>query len=138
MLGVQPMIFDAFDQSGFGLSLSAGFWLDGEAFSGFVVRPMVQFNSMHYTTDYTGGLGQDESKDITHTEVRLGGLLGSHARWNYFTIAGGFGLLIDANATETNKTLRVDTGTAYKVHGFGQRLSPKVDIISRISLGVVF
>lgn len=138
MLGVQPMIYDAFHQSGYGISVTAGFWLDDKAFSGFVIRPLFQLNRMHYTTDFEGDPGVDSSTNLYHTEVRLGGMVGRHARWKWFTIAGGLGLTIDVNATNSNQRLRIDEMTSPKVHAFGQRFSPKVDLISRFSLGVVF
>lgn len=134
MLGVKPMIVNDFNQSGFGLGASAGFWLNGRAFSGYVIRPVLQINSMHYTTDHE----DKDLSDIKHTEVRVGGLFGSHLRWDFFTVAFGVGLLVDTNATDPKKKLVTEDNDAYGVHDFGQVLSPKVDIISRISFGVIF
>ncbi|MFW5739379.1 MAG: hypothetical protein ACOC1F_03325 [Myxococcota bacterium] len=138
MLGTQPMIYDEFDQSGVGFGASLGFWLDGDAFSGYVLRPLMQINAMHYETDYEGPLNENEHTDIEHTEVRVGGMLGGHNRWNFFTIAWGIGLTVDTNADDSEKTLRWDENNAAKIHDFGQVFSPKVDIISRLSLGVIF
>ena len=138
MLGTQPMIFDEFEQSGFGFGASMGLWLDGRAFSGYVLRPLIQINAMHYKTDYEGTLNEDEYTDIEHTEVRVGGMIGGHNRWNFFTIAWGIGLTVDTNADDPDKALRTDKDTAYPIHDFGQVFSPKVDIISRLSLGIVF
>ncbi|HQB42860.1 MAG TPA: hypothetical protein PLV85_04610, partial [Polyangiaceae bacterium] len=97
MLGTQPMIFDSFEQSGAGIGAGLGIWLDGKAFSGYVLRPLMQINAMHYKTDYTGTLMENESNDIEHTEVRVGGMIGGHNRWDFFTIAWGIGLTVDTN-----------------------------------------
>ena len=131
MLGVNPVLFTDFQQRGFGIGASVGFWPSGNAFQGLVVRPVVQVNSMHYTTD------SDVNNDVRHTEVRVGGFLGQHLRWNFFTIEAGIGLLVDTNATNPDLVLESRT-KRYEVHAFSQILSPKVDIISRIALGVVF
>jgi len=138
MLGTQPMIFDEFEQSGLGFGASLGLWLDGEAFSGYVLRPLMQINAMKYKTDYDGSLQDNEHTEIDHTEVRVGGMLGGHNRWDFFTIAWGIGLTVDTNAGDPDKTLRYSEDTAWQIHDFGQVFSPKVDIISRLSLGVVF
>ena len=134
MLGTQPMLVNDFDQSGGGLGLSLGFWLNGKAFSGYVLRPIVQINAMHYKSDCTELCGES---DIKHTETRVGGMLGWHLRWGFFTIAGGFGLTVDTNAKDLDRVLSGKTKN-WDVHGSTQALSPKVDIISRLSLGVVF
>jgi len=138
MLGTQPMIFNEFDQSGYGFGASLGLWLDGKAFSGYVLRPLMQINAMHYKTDYTGPLEADEYNDIKHTEVRVGGMIGGHNRWDFFTIAWGIGLTVDTNADNPDTALRYSEATAWKIHDFGQVFSPKVDLISRLSLGVIF
>jgi hypothetical protein len=138
MLGTQPMIFDEFEQSGLGLGASVGFWLDGKAFSGYVLRPLMQINAMRYQTDWEGELNENDSTDVKHTEVRVGGMIGGHNRWNFFTIAWGIGLTVDTNADDSERRLRIDGENNPKVHAFGQMFSPKVDIISRLSLGVIF
>ncbi|MCL2824240.1 MAG: hypothetical protein FWD57_09635, partial [Polyangiaceae bacterium] len=72
--------------------------------------------------------------DVSHSEMRVGGMIGSHHCWSAFTIAFGFGLLVDLNATDSERLLG-----GYTVHKpLQQVLSPKVDLMSRISLGVVF
>ena len=138
MLATQPMIFDEFEQSGFGFGAGLGIWLDGDAFSGYVLRPLVQINAMHYQSDYEGPLMENEHTDIEHTEVRVGGMIGGHNRWDFFTIAWGIGLTVDTNADDPEKKLRIDEDNAAKIHQFGQVFSPKVDLISRLSLGVIF
>ncbi len=138
MLGTQPMIFDEFEQSGYGFGASVGLWLDGKAFSGYVLRPLIQINKMSYSTDYEGSLGENEHTDIDHTEFRIGGMLGVHHRWNFFTIAGGLGLTVDTRADDSERTLRWSSTDAAEIHKFGQIFSPKVDLVSRLSLGVVF
>jgi hypothetical protein len=138
MLGTQPMIFNEFDQSGYGFGASLGLWLDGKAFSGYVLRPLMQINAMHYKTDYTGPLEENEFNDIEHTEVRVGGMIGGHNRWDFFTIAWGIGLTVDTNVDNSETALRYSEATAWKIHDFGQVFSPKVDLISRLSLGVIF
>jgi len=136
MLGVQPMITNDFNQSGGDLGLGLGFWLNGKAFNGYVLRPIVQINAMHYTSDCTDNCGAGET-DIKHTETRIGGLIGSHYRWEFVTLAFAFGLVVDTNAKDLDKVLSGKRSN-WEVHAFGQALSPKVDIVSRISLGVVF
>ena len=126
MLAIDPIAYD-YQQSGGGASASLGIWLDGEPWSGWVIRPMVQVNAINYTSDYTGLLDPDESTDFSHTEVRVGGMLGGHMRWGAFTIATGIGILVDTRDDDT--ALRVNANESFD--------PPKVDLAGRLSLGFI-
>jgi hypothetical protein len=136
MLATQPMIKE-YDQSGGGVSLSLGLWPRGEAFEGFVLRPLLQINSMNYSSSYDGDLAEGEVLAHEHTEVRVGGMIGSHNRWDFFTIAWGFGLVVDTNHEVVEGTMRLSKEHVEEIDGFGG-LAPKVAIMTRLSLGFIF
>jgi hypothetical protein len=138
MLANTPMITNEYNQSGGGVGLSLGIWLEGKAFEGYVLRPMLQLNAMNYSSDYQGPLEQKDKVDYEHTEVRLGGMLGSQSRWNFFTIGWGFGLLVDSKAKDKGETLRISEQDSIPLHSGLGGLSPKVEIFGRLSLGFVF
>lgn len=71
-----------------GTSVDVGFWLQGRAMDGNVLR--VIFTDYGYK--YTAPLDS-----VTHTERVLYGYFGSQERWGAFTIAGGLGLGVDLN-----------------------------------------
>ena len=136
MYRVQSVAFvaDDYEQSGLGLGADVGFWLNKQAFRGFVLRPVFQVNPMHYASDAV------TDNDVRHTEVRVGGIFGNHYRWSFFTLELGIGVLVDVNATDRKKVLCTGelSCNGVLVHQFGANLSPKVDIVNRIALGVIF
>lgn len=143
MLATQALINDSYKQTGGGISGSLGFWLDGTAYSGTVIRPIVQLNAMTYKSNYQAPAGYDEATDglleYKHTETRIGGMIASHHRWGHFTIVTGFGLLVDTNASKDDRVLRVDETNVQDVYGpFMSGLSTKVDWALRLSMGAVF
>jgi len=79
-----------------GVSLGVGFWLFGEPFSGYVIR----LNFTNYAYTYTAADGGGVFDRIEFTERRLALFFGSHSRFGPFTLAGGFGLGIELNASE--------------------------------------
>lgn len=79
-----------------GTSLGVGFWLDGEAFRGSVLRAI--FTNYGYTFKATDGAGTFDR--VNRTERRLMGFFGSYARWSFFTIGGGIGLGYELNQQE--------------------------------------
>lgn len=143
MFATKALINDAYEQTGGGVGASLGFWLDGTAFSGTVLRPIVQLNSMKYKSNYeptaASPLDPNELLEYSHTETRIGGMLASHHRWGGFTIVTGFGLLVDTAAKKDDRVLRVDEKTTQDVYGpFASGLSTKVDWVLRLSMGAVF
>ena len=79
-----------------GVSLGVGFWLFGEPFSGYVIR----LNFTNYAYTYTAADGGGVFDRVEFTERRLALFFGSHSRFGPFTLAGGFGLGLELNATE--------------------------------------
>jgi hypothetical protein len=71
-----------------GTSIDVGFWLEGKAMKGNVLR--VVFTNYGY--EYSAPLDR-----VTHTERHLYGFFGQHSRWGAFTIAGGLGLGVELN-----------------------------------------
>jgi len=137
MMATQPMITDKYDQSGGGVGFSLGIWPRGDVFEGLVVRPLLQINKMKYTSNYDGPVESDEVLEYEHTEFRVGGLIGSHSRWDFFTIAWGFGLVVDTRHENVNQYLRTGETEKVTIDDFGG-LAPKVAIIGRLSLGFIF
>gem|GEM_PF-687165 len=152
MLATKALISDI-RQSGGGVSGSLGFWLDGTAYSGTVLRPLVQVNAMTYQSPYEPEGAYNEDVDglleYKHTETRVGGMIASHHRWGGFTIVTGFGILVDTAAekdpdcdkspTPGKCVLRVTDSDTVNVYGpFASGLSTKVDWTLRLSMGAVF
>jgi hypothetical protein len=79
-----------------GVSVGVGFWLFGEPFSGYVIR----LNFTNYAYTYLAADGGGAFDRVEFTERRLALFFGSHSRFGPFTLAGGFGLGLELNATE--------------------------------------
>ena len=62
MLATKSLISDV-KQSGGGVSGSIGFWLDGTAYEGTVLRPLFQVNAMTYKSPYTPDGAYDEQTE---------------------------------------------------------------------------
>ena len=138
MQAVDPIITNDYKQSGGGLGLSMGLWLNGKACSGYVLRPVLQINDMHYESDYDGPLGENELTSYDHTEVNVGGMLGSFNTFGPVCLATGIGLLVDTKAERKDRRLRVSENDSWALdNGFGG-LAPKVSLLFRLSLGIVF
>jgi len=79
-----------------GASLDVGFWLDGTAFHGYVIRAGITNYGYKYRTE-------DDAGDIDEVETveRVAfAMFGSQASWGAFTIAGGIGLGVHLNRDE--------------------------------------
>ena len=79
-----------------GTSLGVGFWLDGKAFEGYVLRAI--FTNYGYTFEASDSAGKFDL--VNRTERRLMGFIGSYMRWGFFTIGGGLGLGYELNQQE--------------------------------------
>ena len=99
-----------------GASLGAGFWLDGEAFSGTVLRAI--FTNYGYTFKASDGAGTFDR--VNRTERRFMGFFGSYMRWSFFTIGGGLGLGYELNQQERCELNAVPTSD-------GTRIAPDPD-----------
>jgi len=76
-----------------GTSVSLGFWLEGKALQGYVLRAILTNYSYTYSTeDDIGPLDE-----VDHVERHFYGYFGSHSRWGAFTLAGGIGLGVELN-----------------------------------------
>jgi hypothetical protein len=71
-----------------GSSFDLGFWLEGKALRGNVLRVIIT----NYSYDYIA-----PTDSVAHVERQLYGYFGSHSRWGAFTIAGGIGLGAELN-----------------------------------------
>ena len=71
-----------------GSSFDLGFWLEGKAMRGTVLRVIMT----NYSYDYVA-----PTDSVAHVERQLFGFLGSQSRWGLFTISGGFGLGAELN-----------------------------------------
>jgi hypothetical protein len=76
-----------------GSSLSAGFWLEGKALQGYVLRAILT----NYGYTYKASDGDGVFDEVSHTERHFYGFIGSHSRWGAFTLAGGIGLGVELN-----------------------------------------
>lgn len=130
-----------------GAALDAGFWLGGKPFRGYVLR--VGFTNYGYTYEGNFPPGHDE---VSHTERRFFVMIGSQARFGFFTIAGGLGLeyelnnqrrcFVDNAPTEDCSDDGLEVAIAEEPAGYTRvdlngPLHP-VYLAGRISLGVVF
>jgi hypothetical protein len=79
-----------------GASLDVGFWLDGTAFHGYVIR--VGITNYGYTYDTKDADGAIDSVDVTERVAFA--MFGSQVNWGAFTLAGGIGLGIHLNRQE--------------------------------------
>jgi hypothetical protein len=80
-----------------GVSIGAGFWLEGKPLRGTVLRALFQNYGYTYETAESDGTPIDS---MSHTDRVLMGMLGSVNRWGAFTIATGIGLGVDLNDEE--------------------------------------
>lgn len=71
-----------------GATFDVGFWLNGRAMRGTVLRVMFMTHSYEYESSDNAGVFDR----VRVTERVLGGFLGSQWRAGAFTVAGGFGL----------------------------------------------
>ena len=76
-----------------GSSLDVGFWLQGKAFEGYVLRAMIT----NYAYNYVSSDGDGVIDHVGHVERQFFGFFGSHSRWGAFTMAGGIGLGAELN-----------------------------------------
>jgi hypothetical protein len=76
-----------------GATIGLGYWLDGKAFRGYVLRAIFTNYSYKYEAREAGAIVDS----VKHTERRLGGMIGSHSRWGAFTLASGLGLGVEMN-----------------------------------------
>jgi hypothetical protein len=72
-----------------GASVDLGIWLSGDSFNGNVIRVGFGSHSLHYESEY--------GDSVNFTEQRIAVLFGSHRTWDWFTIAGAFGLSYETN-----------------------------------------
>ncbi len=71
-----------------GFTAGAGFWLDGKALQGTVVRANVAVHGFEYLSRNSDGSRIDR---VVDNQRRLQLLLGHHRRWGHFTLTSGFG-----------------------------------------------
>jgi hypothetical protein len=135
MMASNSLVYD-YSQSGGGVGFSLGIWPEGRAFQGWVLRPILQVNSMKYTSNYGGPFNDPSlgSQTVNHTEMIVGGEIGSHHRIKFFTLAWGFGLGVDTNVQKNNEEY-LATGA-----GDHSKVVAKVHFVDmgRLSLGVIF
>ncbi len=136
-----------------GASIGAGFWLDGKPFEGTVLRVILTNYGYTYRSTDGNGATIDEA---SHTDRQLYGFIGSHARWGFFTIAGGIGLGVELNKQQRcfpDATLGSATGSGCPDNSLliaTDKANPNngpvdvngslypVYLMGRLSLGVVF
>ena len=134
-----------------GTSVDVGFWLQGKAMDGNVLRVILT----NYGYKYSAQLDQ-----VTHTERQLFGYFGSQSRWGAFTIAGGIGLGAELHKQRRCYYQNASTGAFYpsnqcdenalflRTDKVSTKAQPErvdlsgglagIQILLRISLGVVF
>jgi hypothetical protein len=134
-----------------GGALDVGFWLEGRALRGTVLRAV--FASESYLYEATDSLGTIDSVKVV--ERQFFGYLGTHSRWGAFTLAGGFGLGAALNTEKRCFDGRGQPTTACNRNQRQirlQRTPPNVNfpvadlngglgsvrLLGRFSLGVVF
>jgi hypothetical protein len=134
-----------------GASIDVGFWLEGEALHGYVIR--LGITNYGYTYRTEDDLGEIDTVDTVEREVFF--MFGSQSNWGAFTIAGGIGLGLHLNkdqrcfpdgATSVSQVttencddeLQIvterDFSNVVDLHG---GLFP-ADLFARFSLGVMF
>jgi hypothetical protein len=131
-----------------GTSIGLGFWLEGKALHGYVLRAILTNYSYHYIAKDAAG----EFDNVSHVDRHFYGYFGSHAVWGVFTLGGGIGLgvelnkekrcfLNDADATPTRDgcdnelLIKGDRPPVETVADLSGGLGG-VQILGRISLGV--
>jgi hypothetical protein len=135
-----------------GGALDVGFWLEGRALKGTVLRAILASEAYRYrSVDPRGTIDQ-----LKVVERQFFGYLGTHQRWGAFTVAGGFGLGAVLNparrcfdqggndtlhCTRNQKLLKLsrvpDNVVEFPVADLNNGLG-SVRLLGRISLGVVF
>ena len=76
-----------------GTSIGLGFWLEGKALHGYVLRAILTNYSYQYIAKDDAG----EFDNVSHVDRHFYGYFGSHAVWGVFTLAGGLGLGVELN-----------------------------------------
>jgi hypothetical protein len=76
-----------------GTSIGLGFWLEGKALHGYVLRAILTNYSYHYVARDAAG----EFDNVSHVERHFYGFFGSNAVWGVFTLGGGIGLGVELN-----------------------------------------
>jgi hypothetical protein len=132
-----------------GTSIGLGFWLEGEQFEGTVLRAI--FTNYGYTYRSTDDAGVID--ETSHTERLFSIMIGSHRKWGFFTLAGGFGLGIELNnerrcfTTSSVSSATSDCDEKVQLLALDRNVVNTVDlngflhpvyISTRISLGFVF
>ncbi len=83
-----------------GAAIDVGFWLEGKAFRGYVLRAMLTNYGYRYEAQYDDATGASVTDELTKTDRRFLVYFGSHSKWGVFTIAGGIGLGLELNREE--------------------------------------
>jgi hypothetical protein len=137
MVATNPIWTNKYKQWGGGVGFNLGIWPGGKPFRGLVLRPLLQVNWMSYSTEYRppAGFGykadEVQGSEMKHTEVNVGGMIGSHYKWDFFTLVLGFGLAVDTSASPDAPYFRVGDSALVQ-------MTPKLHFLGRLSLGVVF
>jgi hypothetical protein len=136
-----------------GSSLDVGFWLQGKAFEGYVLRAMIT----NYAYNYVSSDSEGQIDQVSHVERQFFGFFGSHSRWGAFTMAGGIGLGAELNnekrcfdaegkatsqCSKSRQLIQVSRPPAGETIPFNtvdlKRGLGGVQLLVRFSLGVVF
>lgn len=136
-----------------GSSIDVGFWLQGKAFEGYVLRAMLT----NYAYNYVSSDREGQIDQVSHVERQFFGFFGSHSRWGAFTMAGGIGLGAELNnekrcfdddgdatsqCSKSRQLIRVSRPPPGENVPFNtvdlQRGLGGVQLLVRFSLGVVF
>jgi hypothetical protein len=132
-----------------GTSVGLGFWLDGKAMQGSVIR--VIFANYGYTFRSEDDEGLID--EVSHTDRHLFAFFGSYRRWGFFTLGGGIGIGVELNeqrrcftepdvasATSDCDNEELQIALDREVREVASRSSPvePIQLLGRISLGVVF
>jgi hypothetical protein len=132
-----------------GTSVGLGFWLDGEAMEGSVLRVILTNYGYTFRAEDDDGL----IDEVSHTDRHLYGFFGSYRRWGFFTLGGGIGVGVELNeqrrcftdADVASATSDCDDDELQvaldrdvnQVAVRSSRVEP-IQLMGRISLGVVF
>jgi hypothetical protein len=132
-----------------GTSVGLGFWLDGEAMEGSVLRVILTNYGYTFRAEDDDGLVDE----VSHTDRHLYAFFGSYRRWGFFTLGGGIGVGVELNeqrrcftdADVTSATSDCDDDELQvaldrevnQIAVRSSRVEP-IQLMGRISLGVVF